>query len=314
MRLDLSNNYSWELVSDYRLQPERPVWANSHCQCPTVLPLDERSVRVFFSCRDLGQVARIGYSDLQFGDDNTVRWTPLSSTPALSTGGIGCFDEHGVYASSIVRDGDEIKLFYAGYTRGDESPVFYASVGVAVSKNGREFKRIGQSPIMSRSEHDPCLVTSPGIYRLGNKWVMYYASGFGWFRNELCQLQSLYDLKIAWSDDLNSWRRDGEIAIPLGNGETNIARPTVLVDDAGNHHMWFCKVQRGGFYNIGYARSHNGVKWIRKDSLSGLPGNFFSDGMQAYPHVFRLHDQVLMLINDGHYGDNGFLLFRLEIK
>ena len=212
----------------------------------------------------------------------------MSTIPALSEGQIGCFDQHGVFASSVIRDGDQIKLFYAGYTRGDERPLFYTSVGVAVSKDGCKFERISQSPILGRSEYDPCLVSSPGIYRLGSQWIMYYVSGFKWFRNDEGLLQSLYDIKISWSNDLIAWHRNGEVAIPLNSNETNISRPTVFVDDAGIHHMWYSRVPKGRSYQIGYARSLDGVKWVRMDTLSGVCAQNLCSGMQAYPHVFLM--------------------------
>jgi predicted GH43/DUF377 family glycosyl hydrolase len=307
--------FTWEVVAAYEVRHGQPSWAMSHFQCPTALPLDDKTVRVYVSCRDSNQVARIGFLDLDFNSDHLARCSPLHPEPALSSGAIGCFDEHGVYSSTALRINDEIKLFYAGYARGAEPPMFYTSIGVASSKDGRHFERMSQAPIMTRSEHDPCLVTSPGIYRLGSKWVMYYVSGFGWFRNQVGQLQSLYDIKIAWSDDLNVWQRYGEVAIPLINGETNISRPTVMMDDAGVHHMWFCCVPRGGAYRIGYARSRDGIKWARMDSLSGFANeNSSSERMQAYPHVFRFAGQVWMLLNEGRYGDAGFSLLKMHIN
>ena len=151
--------FAWEIVTDFRVQPAQPVWAFSHYQCPTALPLDERTVRVYVSCRDATQIARIGYLDLEFRHGKLTKSSPLYPTPALSTGGIGCFDEHGVYPSSVLRVDDEIKLFYAGYIRGAEQPMFYTAIGVASSNDGHHFDRSSRAPILARSEHDPCLVT-----------------------------------------------------------------------------------------------------------------------------------------------------------
>lgn len=313
VKIFASDAFAWEVVTNYEVRLGQPSWAISHFQCPTAFPLDERTVRVYVSCRDANQVARIGFLDLDFHCGVFVRCSPLHPTPALSTGAIGCFDEHGVYSSTVLRVDDEIRLYYAGYTRGAEPPMFYTAVGVASSKDGREFDRLSQAPIMSRSEYDPCLVTSPGIYRLGSSWVMYYVSGFGWLRSETGRLQSQYDIKIAWSDDLVQWKRSGEVAIPLANDETNISRPTVIVDDSGVHHMWFCSMPRGGAYKIGYARSQDGRHWERIDHLSGFVTENSSEGrMQAYPHVFRFAGHVWMLLNEGRYGDTGFLLLKMR--
>ena len=174
MNLLLSKNFIWEKIGEFRLPRGCSTWAKSHCQSPTVLSLDERTFRVYFSCRDDSQVSRIGYTDLKLHCDTSISWSPVSTIPALSEGQIGCFDQHGVFASSVIRDGDQIKLFYAGYTRGDERPLFYTSVGVAVSKDGCKFERISQSPILGRSEYDPCLVSSP--------------ESIDWVHNGLCSM------------------------------------------------------------------------------------------------------------------------------
>ena len=104
------------------------------------------------------------------------------------------------------------------------------------------------------------------------------------------------------------------MAIPLNSNETNISRPTVFVDDAGIHHMWYSRVPKGRSYQIGYARSLDGVKWVRMDTLSGVCAQNLCSGMQAYPHVFSYENNVLMLFNDGNYGDKGFLLMRMKLQ
>lgn len=46
--------------------------------------------------------------------------------------------------------------------------------------NGETFHRYSTVPVMSRSEYDPCLVTSPNVFIDDDTWKMTYVSGFKW--------------------------------------------------------------------------------------------------------------------------------------
>lgn len=308
-------DFEWETLGSYEVTCDHPTWALSHCQCPTAFPIDESLVRVFVACRDADQVSRIGYVDAIFQGGEFRSFSKLSPEAVLSTGDTGCFDEHGVYPSTVLRSGGQIFLFYAGYTRGCEQPLFYTSIGLAVSSDGRTFRKYSAAPLLSRSEHDPCLVTSPAIYPFGAGWIMYYVSGFKWFRNRESKLQSKYDIKIARSRDLFDWQRSGQVAIGLENDETNISRPTVLVQDDGSIHMWYCHVRGTGGYRIGHATSIDGLQWTRSDWRSGFrDAAGTTPQMQAYPNVFRMAGRTYMLFNGSSYGASGFLIAEMKFK
>src|SRR6187402_1259508 len=109
-------------------------WMREFAQAPSVI-IFEKFVRVYFSSRALpdkkGQyISRLGYIDLS--RKNLFNIINICKAPILSLGKLGTFDEFGTYPASVIRDGDKIKVYYAGWTRCESVP-FNAAIGLAVS-------------------------------------------------------------------------------------------------------------------------------------------------------------------------------------
>lgn len=298
----------WDRIGFVPVPKTGLEWMRSHCQLPTALPLDDQRVRVFFASRTADQHSHIGYVDLAF-DETGEHFSVgnVSAEPVLSPGPLGYFDEHGVYPSSIVSLDNRHYLFYVGWNRGAEAPLFYASIGLAVSCDGYSFERYSSAPVLARSEFDPCLVTSPHVYVRDGRWRMTYVSGIGWSRGPDGRLQSRYHLKSAWAASPGEWRREGKVAIELKPGEDNVARAAVQRALGGGYEMWYCYAGGGHKYRIGYAVSPDGETWRRIDELAGIgPDTEHSSEMICYPCVFQLKDRRYLLFNGDQFGLRGF--------
>jgi predicted GH43/DUF377 family glycosyl hydrolase len=297
----------WHFDKFFSLDSFAQPWMHSHAQLPTPLVLDSNSVRVFFASRDKKQYSSIGFVDLTI-DNRELKIKNVSKHPVLSPGPIGFFDEHGVFPSCVVKDHNRWLMYFIGWNKGFEPTMFYASIGVAESYDGINFERLSKAPLLSRSTYDPCLVTSPNIVRYKDFWLMTYVSGIGWFHDKDGQLHSRYHIKTARGTSLLDWSRDGNIAIDLREGETNVARSSVVLVRDGILGMWFSFVHsQYGSYRIGYAESNDGINWNRNDEASGiayLPD--FGNEMLCYPNVFDLDSRRWMLINGNGFGANGF--------
>jgi hypothetical protein len=301
----------WEFKPFLALDSFGRTWMHSHAQLPTPMLVDSQTVRVFFASRDKRQYSSIGFVDLRIeGDSVTVSRT--CEHPVMSPGPLGYFDEHGVFPSCIVRDGDRWLMYFIGWNKGFESPMFYASIGVASSQDGEVFQRLGDAPLLSRSGCDPCLVTSPNVIQYNGRWLMTYVSGIGWFRDDDSRLLSRYHIKLAEGSSPLDWERNGHVAIDLRHGETNAARSSVFEVRKGVLGMWFSFVHSAiGRYRIGYAESTDGLYWHREDAASGisdLPD--FGSEMLCYPAVFELDGQRWMLVNGNGFGARGFGIAR----
>ena len=295
----------WKKLGRIYCPADTVDWSRSHAQLPTALPLGGDRHRIFFATRDEKQRSSIASIDLDIGE--TIEVASHESTLHLSPGPLGCFDDHGVYPASLHREGDRVLLYYIGWNPGPRSPLFYSSIGLAVSEDGgKTFRRHGAAPLLARSEHDPCLVTSPFVMREGDRWRMWYVSGFRWEERD-DTLVSYYHIKYCESVDGLQWEREGHVAIDHEEGETNIARPCVLKRDDG-YHMWY-SYHRGEGYRIGYATSDDGLRWHRRDdSIEWEDGSSedWDSSARAYPWIIETDRGLVMLYNGNGFGRDGF--------
>ena len=279
-------------------------WMSSHAAVPTPLHLDGSVYRVYFSSRDATNRSHVGFFDVDLERPDRILRT--AGEPVLTPGPIGCFDADGIYAECALRVGGQVRLYTVGVNSSQPRPLFYASIGLAVSLDGgATFAKQSAAPILSRSEHDPCLVTAPYVIHEGGRWRMWYVAGEAWTQ-ESHGLQSHYHVKYAESDDGIAWRREGRVCVaPVGPHETNVARLWVLRDGDG-YAGWY-SVSGSGGYRIGYATSPDGLTWTRLDYLAGLPlsDSGWDAEAQAYPAVVRHGDRWFMFYNGNAFGRDG---------
>lgn len=280
-------------------------WLFSHAALPLSYKLNEQNFRVYFSSRNSLNKSHVSFTEIDLSNLNKL--TPSSPILVLKPGPLGFFDDHGVYASSLVEYKDDIYLYYIGWNPGASSPLFYSSIGLAISHDrGSTFQKYQNHPILARSEHDPCLVTSPCVILDHNIWRMWYISGFKW-ENIGGELRSYYHIKYAESKDGIIWKREGHICLDLLPEERNIARPCVIKD--GNiYKMWFSS-SKGLGYRIGYAESNDGLIWHRINNpanLLELSIKGWDSLEQAYPWVFRGNDKEYLVYNGNKNGRDGF--------
>lgn len=297
-----------------------------HCvefaQSPQTLVLADR-VRVYFSTRERDSVGKylshIAYAD--FSRDMS-RLLGVSNQPVLPLGGLGCFDEHGIFPINVLRDGDRVLAYTTGWNR-KVSVSADASIGLAISHDdGVTFQRYGTGPLLTASLKEPFLVADAFVQRFGDTYHMWYIFGTKWQKfSETEPHDRVYKIAHATSPDGINWQRDGRLIISDRlNADECQALPTVIAVD-GVYHMYFCYRQAHGFrqdssraYRIGYARSTDLENWVREDSLAGI--DVSADGwdseMQCYPHTFQVDEEVYILYNGNEFGRHGFGIAVLE--
>jgi sucrose-6-phosphate hydrolase SacC (GH32 family) len=237
----------------------------------------------------------------------------------LDLGQFGTFDEFGTYPVSVIRDGDMIRAYYAGWTRCESVP-FNAAIGLAIScDNGETFERLGDGPVLSYTPDEPFLLGSPRIRKFNESWQLFYVAGKEW-RMTNGKPEPIYKIRMATSNNGIEWVKLGQdlIANILGDQECQ-ACPDVICRN-GRYHMFFCyrdirnyKVREGG-YCIGYASSLDMVNWHRDDALIdiSLSETGWDSEMVNYPHVFELDGVTHMLYQGNGMGRAGFGLAVLE--
>jgi hypothetical protein len=290
----------------FRPDGARP-WMRTHAQNACALDRGDGTARVFFATRDDRSRSHVGWIDVDLTNEPVV--TNVAEEPLLAPGPLGHFDDHGCYPSTVLRVGEETWLYYIGWNPGKRDPLFYTSIGLAISRDdGRTYIRHSVAPIVSRGEHDPWMASACRVLLDDGLFRMWYISGIGWDERADGTLWSRYHIKYAESENGIDWRRDGRVAFDLEGDETNIARPSIVKDD-DVYCAWF-PVYSGEGYRIRYAESHDGLTWSRKNEenpLEPTPGSFDSDAV-AYPWVFRGAGRLWMLYNGNALGRDGIAI------
>lgn len=300
---------------------EGESWMKEFAQSPSVV-IFERHVRMYFCARPAPTFDGQYQSYLSFIDldrNNLLKILNVCRMPILSLGELGTFDEFGTNPISVIRHQDEVRVYYAGWTRCESVP-FNGAIGLAISHdNGESFTRLGAGPVISYSPDEPYLMGSPRIRRFGGKWYLWYVSGKEWLRTD-AKPEPIYKIRMASSDDGINWIKHGKDLVEdtLGEHECQ-ACPDVIFRD-GNYHMFFSyrhshnyKGKIGG-YRIGYAFSQDMINWSRNDEMAGMTVSThgWDAEMVNYPHVFMLDGATYMLYQGNEMGRAGIGLAKLS--
>lgn len=291
-------------------------WMKEYAQAPAALIFDD-FVRVYFSCRpnidENGQY--VSYSAfLDLDRTNLLNIIAISDTPILELGGIGEFDEYGVYPISVIRDGDKVVAYYGGWTRCESVP-YDVSIGMAVSSDGgKRFTRLGSGPVLGHSLDEPMAVSGPKIRKFNNLYYLWYVAGSKWKIVD-GRPESIFKIRMATSLDGVRWEKLNRNIVEFVLEEDECqASPDVIFAD-GQYHMFFSYKYSSDFrgtdrgYRIGYASSTDLINWTRNDSSAGISptGDSSWDGQSiAYPHVFELDGRQYMLYLGNDVGRYGF--------
>lgn len=299
-----------------------PNGCTGFAQSPQALVFDD-FVRIYFSTRSQdggGYLSHIAFVDV---DRTLTRVLKTADHSVIPLGGLGCFDEHGIFPMNVVRHGDEVRAYTCGWSRRQSVPVETA-IGLATSRDrGRTFTRTGPGPIMGPTADEPFLVGDPFVMQHGGRWHMWYIFGTAWAPAAPSEPGPARVYKIAYAESADgiTWQRDGRCLITdrLGADECQ-ALPTVFACD-GRWHMYFCYRYATDFrrnhargYRLGYAYSTDLRHWTRDDASAGI--DVSADGwdseMQCYPHVFWCGESAFLLYNGNAFGRTGFGVAVLE--
>ena len=287
----------------------------SFAQSPQALVLED-SVRVYFSTRFLDDSGK-WHSDVAFAEFS-LDFSEILTEPrvgVIGRGGLGCFDEHGIFPFSVVPVGREVWAYTTGWSRRRSVPV-ETGIGLAVSRDGGlTFERRGTGPVLSSSLFEPFLVCDGFVRLVDGRWLMWYVFGTDWTSEASTgDVERTYKIGVATSADGVEWTPSGgRCALPdrLGRTESQ-ALPSVLHAD-GEFQMVFCYRETFDFrtnpsrmYRLGRAVSPDGVAWTRDDTLVEFLRLEFDSEMRCYPHLVAVGDRRFLLYNGNEFGRWGF--------
>ena len=283
-------------------------WARTHAMLPTPIAMPELGIiRIFITCCDAQGISRPGFVDVRPEAPTVV--VNRSQRPLMDIGAAGTFDENGVLCTSVVRVPDgRLFMYYVGFELGTKIRYRLLS-GLAISEDGGlTFQRHSTTPVLERSSDDLYFRGGPYVRVEEGRFRMWYVGGSTWLDLDGKAMPE-YRVKYLESADGIQWGPSGQVVIDITrDDEHGFGRPWVL-DHADGYIMYY-SVRRKSFgaYRMGYAVSHDGLSWDRRDEDLGLdvePGQFDSDAIM-YAAVVEIGDRTICYYNGNDFGRAGF--------
>jgi hypothetical protein len=293
-------------------------------QSPQALVFDDY-VRIYFSTRAVDSngkfLSHIAFVDMKKNLRDVIC---VSDQTVVPLGGLGSFDEHGIFPMNVVRHGDLVYGYTCGWNRRVSVSVDTA-IGLVISRDdGLTFQRNHYGPVLAASLHEPFLVGDGFVMVIDGKFHMWYIYGTCWKKYALDALPDrTYKIGHATSSNGVDWlKEEAQQIVPdrLGIDESQALPTVVQLGDV--YHMFFCyresfdfRNAQGRGYRIGHAYSTDLNVWTRNDELPLLEGttDAWDSDMQCYPHAFKCDNKIYLLYNGNQFGRYGFGLAELEI-
>jgi hypothetical protein len=192
-----------------------PNRCHEYAQSPQALVFED-FVRIYFSTREKDEAggkfrSHVAYVDF---DKSFKKIIGVSTETVIPLGGLGTFDEHGIFPINVLRRGHEVLAYTCGWSRRVSVSVETAT-GFAVSTDsGKTFTKLGEGPVMTASTNEPFLVGDSFVTHEAGEYHMWYIYGLRWIANVNEEPARVYKIAYANSDNGVDWNRDGVCIIP----------------------------------------------------------------------------------------------------
>lgn len=322
--MNQSSKFRWEKLGRVFLPnaENSPDWMVEYAQAPNAILLEDR-IRIYFTTRTprdtQGQyVSRVGYIDVDKKDPLMI--LSISKEPIIDLGKPGFFDEHGTYPFSVTKAQDKYIAVYGGWTRCSSVP-FDVSLGLAVAgEKDLTFKKVGVGPLVTKSQYEPFVISSPKIRFFNGTYYLYYIAGSTWKAAD--KIDPVYSIRMAISDDGINWKKSNRNLITNVLGEFEAQASPDVFYFSGSYHMLFCYRDGTDFrnssrgYRIGYAYSQDLENWVRDDTKSNLTKSDFGWDSEdiSYPNVIEVDQYLYCFYIGNQVGRSGFGVARMKIR
>ena len=287
-------------------------WNRTYACGPTVLIVSDKIWRIYFDSRDDYNHSRPTYIEVEAGNPENIRY--VHDRPLLDLGKIGTFDDSGITISTLIRVGDEVWMYYLGWTVRNTIS-YHNSTGLAISKDGgKTFTKFSEGPLLSPNYRHPYCNGAVDVMKDGDVFRMWYTHFVEWkIYNK--HPEPLYNIAYAESSNGIDWDRPDLISVDFTDGKKcGIARPSVIKEN-GIYRMWYTyrgasdyRTNKANSYRVGYAESTDGKYFKRMDDQFNLkPSDEGWDSiMMTYPFVMKHGNKYFMFYNGNGFGESGF--------
>lgn len=284
---------------------------SNYASIPSVLHLKDNIYRIYYSSRNQKNQTQPYYVDSIIDNGEIKLIDNIPCSPILELGEIGTFDDSGIMPSSIVRNNDEVWMYYIGWN--PQVTVSYRlSIGLAISKdNGATFKKYSHGPLLDRSLSEPYFNTAPFVLKDNSIWKMWYVSCDGWVVDN-GKTEPVYTVKYCESYDGINWVKNNITCINYTDQIECVGRPCVL-KYSEYYKMYFSNRKKINYrddknnsYKISSAASKDGINWenFKIDILEY--DEAWDSEMREYCYVFEHENYMYMIYNGNNFGMEGF--------
>ncbi len=212
-------------------------------------------------------------------------WQRDTDGPIVSLGDEEDFDSRHIFAPMVALEDGMYRLWYCGSTGSVQQRVF--QLGLATSRDGREFKKSAENPVYSfgdgkHSVLTPTLLRNPDGSTLRDSKTLRMWFSSTWFEGD----STLHTLHEATSIDGVRWSKPSS---PLLK---NVYAPTVI-KDGDEYRMWYTDVSKDPWI-IRHASSPDGRRWsVTRDPCLVIDQKWEKTRL-LYPTVLKIDGVFLM--------------------
>ncbi|NDP22026.1 MAG: hypothetical protein GZ091_13225 [Paludibacter sp.] len=278
-------------------------WDNNSFLAPLPMLVNEDVIRVYGTVRDAQGVGRPSYVELDAHNPSKVLY--VNDKPLVEVGSAGAFDDNGVVVTGLLVDGNEVRLYYAGYSL--SAKVRHLDfTGLIISHDGGvTFKKHQTTPILDRIPGEELTRAIQFVLKQDDKYIAYYIGGARFVQGEKKTIPE-YDIRYLESEDgIHFPPIKGEIVVPVADGFVRVGKP-FIVKENGIYKMFYADGGDEIVYQMAYAESIDGFKWEKKSLNFEFSDSGWDSQMQGYPAFLRVKDKAYMFYNGNSYGFDGF--------
>lgn len=300
-------DYRWEKKGLIYVPNGKEIF-RTHTTRSIPYKIDEKTLRLYFASRDFDDRPIPNYIDVDIENPNKILF--INDKPLLKLGNPGYFDDSGITPTCILPHNDEILLYYAGWKRRRIYVTIEASIGLCrLSHSGKILNRVFDGPILSQDKNHPLFATGAFVLYDDKKFKMWYNSGTEW---RICNEnpEMIYNVHYAESKNGIDWVSRAKPVVDYKYDGEVISTPWVIKHNS-KYYMWYSirgsrnKVEKK--YEIGYAESSDGIKWVRMDEQVGISKSRsgWDSEMICYPSFFPYKNKIYMFYSGNNVGKGG---------
>ena len=275
-------------------------WCTSHLSIPFCISKNASEFRVYFSSRDSDQRSHIGWVDVQFNSENSLK-TNFGTSPLVSPGVPGTFDEHGVSGSFFEIVNNSLRIWNFGWQR-SSGKAWSNAIGLVEKSVYDTELTVKNKLVVKSNEFENYGLAYPYLISQNSIRHLFYGAFDLYGIPSLNQPYSYVSKRAEIGNDLILSDRSRMIDHLSGNSAQS--RPCIIRD--GNGYRAWISVKGEG-YEIRSAYSEDLRNWKWSEDRYGLRASGMNGESRevCYSHVVEFAGSRMMFFNGDGFGKTG---------